>query len=151
MISEFALSLLNKIALLFPAFLCVFTFRGFFQAFIASLMGDRTAREDGYLSLNPLIHVDIFGIIVTMAIFFMLGWAFQGIIPYGMLLLVLITFGIRWTYPIPIDETNFKHYRLGGILTSFSGSLGTCLLALIFLYIIRILSFVTMPEYAHTL
>ncbi|MFH1832055.1 MAG: site-2 protease family protein [bacterium] len=146
--SNFALALLNKIALLFPAFLCVFTFRGFFQAFIALIMGDKTARQDGYMSLNPLIHVDIFGVSITMAIFFVLGLAFEGIIPYGMLLLLLLALGIRWTYPIPIEETNFKRYRLGGILTAFSGSIGSLFLAFIFLCIMRLLSLFTLPEYA---
>ena len=38
--------LLSEVAVLFPAFLIIFTFRGFFTALVAKLMGDSTAYDE---------------------------------------------------------------------------------------------------------
>ncbi len=145
MMSDQALKLLNYVVLLFPAFLFVFTFKGFFQAFVAKLMGDRTAYEDGFISLNPLVHVDIFGITATVTLIFFLGMFLGNTVPPGTLILLLIVFGIRWTFPPPIEPSNFKRLKLGGILTSLSGSIGLFLLAFIMLVLIRILSMTSLP------
>ena len=63
----------------------------------AFLMGDRTAKELGRLSLNPISHVD----------------------PLGALALLLIGFG--WARPVPINPRRFRNRRLGIILVALAG------------------------------
>ncbi len=140
--------LLTQVALLFPAFLAVFTFRGFFQTLVAYAMGDDTAKYYGFLSLNPVVHVDIMGITTTLAFFLILGVIFGEMIPTGMLILFLIAFGVRWAHRIPVDENNFTYHKLGGILTALSGSLGSFVLAFLFCLTLKAFSFINLPKYA---
>ena len=147
-ISNHVLQLLKEIAVLFPVFLLVFTFRGFMQACVANLMGDSTAKEEGFLTLNPLAHVELFGLTAMMAIFFFFGSLLRDTIPGSMLLILLIILGVRWTHPVPIEESNFKNYRLGGIMTALSGLFGDIIIAFISVLTIRILLIAQIPRYA---
>jgi|SaaInlLV_10m_DNA_2_1039722.scaffolds.fasta_scaffold00190_26 Zn-dependent protease len=135
------IKVLNEIAVLFPAFISVFTFHGFAKAFFAKLMGDNTPQEDGFLSLNPLAHVDMFGVVFTFCIIFVLGVLFPGESSRSLLFIFIIILGIRWTYPVEINESNFKYPKLGIILTSLSGSIGNFFLALLCMYFIAYFPF----------
>jgi Zn-dependent protease len=141
MISNHILTLISDIAVLFPVFLLVFTFRGFFQALIAKCFGDDTAQREGFLTGNPLAHVDIFGLSIILVVFFFLGSLVPGSYSRQYLFLLLIMFGIRWSIPVPFDDQNFKHYRLGGILTSLAGPFANFLLAFLGVVAIKILVF----------
>lgn len=123
------LSVLNDIAILFPVFLIIFTWRGFIQALVAKAMGDDTAKRDGFLTLNPLAHVDLFGILTVIGIYFFLGGLFSNLLPRAVLLIILIMLGVRWTIPVPINDSKFKNYRIGGICTTLSGPASNLLLA----------------------
>lgn len=48
------------------------TFVGYFHAWVTDKMGDDTAAESGFLTLNPLQHVDFVGIICLLL--FRIGW-----------------------------------------------------------------------------
>ena len=132
--------LLRDVAILFPAFLLVFTFRGFFRALIARWMGDDTAERHGFLSLNPLVHVDIFGLVFLLVMIFFLGAAL-GRLPRDFLYILLIVVGIRWTYYIPLEVRNFKNFKAGMVLTLLSRPLGCFLLSLIFMYVVKYVPF----------
>lgn len=56
-----------------PALLIGFAFHEFAHAWAADKMGDPTPRSQGRLTLNPLVHLDLFGTI--MALLFRFGWA----------------------------------------------------------------------------
>lgn len=43
-----------------------FTFHEFFHAAVADHFGDTTARDAGRLTLNPLVHLDIFGSLLLL-------------------------------------------------------------------------------------
>jgi len=148
MASNRILSLLSDVALLFPVFLLVFTFKGFFQALSAKLMGDDTAQQDGFLTLNPLAHIDIFGLTTTILVFFFVGGLLGDSLPRAILFILLITFGARWTVPVTIDDRNFKHYKLGGIITALSGSFGNFVLAAVAIACMKILLAFSLPKYA---
>ena len=62
----------------------------------AYLMGDRTARDSGRLTLSPLAHID----------------------PFGFLCLLL--FGFGWARPVPVNISNFKNRRTTVTLDSFN-------------------------------
>lgn len=73
----------------------------------AYAIGDKTARNSGRLSLNPMHHID----------------------PFGALCLFL--FGFGWAQPVPINPMNFKHKKSGTVLTAVAGPLSNFILAFI--------------------
>lgn len=64
---------LYRIAILIPAIIIGLTFHEFAHGWVADQLGDRTARYHGRLTLNPLAHVDIIGLIMLFIVGF--GWA----------------------------------------------------------------------------
>jgi len=148
MMSNQILQLINQLALFFPIFLIVFTFRGFFRTLIAKLMGDNTAYDEGHLTLNPLAHIDIMGLTIVIFILFFVGSLLSGLMDRRLLLLMMCALGIRWTFPIPVNEYNFKHHRLGGVLTSLAGPLSSFIIAFISLILFKFSFAVKVPSYA---
>ena len=86
------------------ALLCI-TFHESCHGLTALWLGDKTAKNQGRLSLNPLRHVDIPGL-VMMAVF---------------------KFG--WAKPVPVNMRNFKKPKWGMALTALAGPLSNVLLA----------------------
>ena len=147
MIIDQIMVFLSELAILFPAFLLVFTFRGFFKALIAKLMGDDTAVQEGFFSLNPLAHIDFLGLGIMLLLLVVIASLLVGIFPPGFLFLLFILLGVRWSFPVTIEERNFKNYTLGVIFTSLAGSLGCFFLALIFLYLVSYFPYSYFPGY----
>ncbi|KGQ21550.1 site-2 protease family protein [Thermus filiformis] len=85
------------------------------HAYAAYAFGDDTARRQGRLSLNPLVHLD----------------------PIGTLLLLLVGFG--WARPVPINPARFRNYRLGLFVVSVAGIAVNLLLAVVFALLVRLL------------
>ena len=54
------------------AYLIVITCANVFRAWVAKKMGDDTGEQLGFLTLNPLVHVDPIGVIVLLVFYF--GW-----------------------------------------------------------------------------
>lgn len=69
------------------------------HAWVADRMGDKTARNLGRVTLNPIKHLD----------------------PIGTLLLLTVGFG--WAKPVPIQPGNFRNYRVGMFWVSIAGIL----------------------------
>lgn len=67
------------------------------HGYVALWNGDRTAKVNGRLSLNPLRHLD----------------------PIGFLMLVFFHFG--YAKPVPVNPYNFRRPRLGMITVSLAG------------------------------
>ncbi len=83
-----------------------FTFHEFAHAFIADRLGDLTPREAGRLTLNPLVHLDIFGS------------------------LLLLVSGFGWAKPTPINPAALRqNSRYGLLWVSLSGPLSNFVLA----------------------
>jgi len=110
-------------------------------------MGDTTAEDEGFLTLNPIAHVDIFGLTTMILVFFFVGGLLGDSLPRAILFILLITFGVRWTHQVPINDNNFKNLRRGGILTSLSGSFGLFVLAAFAIGCMKILLAVSLPPY----
>lgn len=79
----------------------------FSHAFAAYKLGDPTAKALGRLTLNPLKHLDAFGII---------GFLFVG-------------FG--WAKPVPYNPMNFKKFRRDTFIVSISGVVANIVLAFV--------------------
>jgi Zn-dependent protease len=81
--ASFATAIAYIIASLFVIFVTL-PFHEYAHAFAAEKLGDRTARYQGRLTLNPLSHIDYLGA------------------------LAIILFGFGWARPVPVNANNFK-------------------------------------------
>jgi Zn-dependent protease len=103
---------LEYLALSAPAFLLAITVHEYAHAYTANRFGDHTARDMGRLTLNPLPHLDLFGLI---AMLFM---------------------GFGWAKPVMVNPHNLKDPRRDNLWISLAGpasNLGSALiLGLIF-------------------
>ncbi|MEK7447805.1 MAG: site-2 protease family protein [Patescibacteria group bacterium] len=100
------------------ALLVAITVHECMHAWTANYLGDPTAKYMGRISLNPIVHLDLFGTIAILLI------------------------GIGWGKPVQINENNFKNPRLGSAITSLAGPLSNMAIVVIFLTFIR-LGFIT--------
>jgi len=91
-----------------PVLLFSLTFHEFAHAWSAWRLGDPTAAAMGRLTLNPLRHLDIFGVLVL----FMSGFRFG------------------WAKPVPVNIYNFRDPKYGLFVTSAAGPSSNLLLAL---------------------
>lgn len=83
------------------------------HGWIASLLGDPTAKMLGRLTINPLKHIDPIGTVL---------------VPLTMLFLGGFVFG--WAKPVPVTHENFKHRYRDMAFVAFAGPLANLLMAL---------------------
>ena len=95
-------------AMMLPAILIAISFHEFAHAAVAYKSGDYTPKFQGRVTLNPLAHLD----------------------PFGLLCLVFIGFG--WGKPVVVDPGNFKSYRRDELLVSLAGVTMNLVLAFVF-------------------
>ena len=106
-----------------PAAIIGLTVHEFSHAYVASLLGDNTAKEQGRITLNPLKHIDWMG-------FFL-----------------IIIAGLGWAKPVSFNPENLKHKHRDEILISIAGPLSNLLLAIFFFVVARSLY---SSDYFHT-
>lgn len=90
------------------------------HGYVAYLQGDNTAKFQGRLSLNPLVHLDLFGSIILPTI----SYLFSGFI-------------IGWAKPVPFNPYNLRNQRWGEAMVAFAGPLSNIFMALIFGLLLR--------------
>lgn len=90
-----------------PALLLALTIHEFSHAFVSHKLGDPTPKRQGRLTLNPLAHID----------------------PFGLIMLWLFRFG--WGRPVEIDPSYYRDRRKGTILVSFAGPLSNMITAFV--------------------
>lgn len=98
--------LLDKILTL-PAILLAFTFHEYAHALVADKLGDKTARFQGRLTLNPAKHID----------------------PFGFLCVLLL--GIGYARPVQVNPGAFKNYYKDDLKVSLAGPLANFLVAIV--------------------
>jgi len=98
----------DEILFLVPAILIGLTLHEFAHAYVADRLGDRTARAAGRLTLNPLVHIDVLGLIL------------------------LFIAGFGWAKPVPINPYNFRgNIKRGVLLVSMAGPVSNFFIACI--------------------
>jgi len=85
----------------------------FAHAAAATALGDKTARNAGRLTLNPVAHLELLGLIMIL------------MAPIG------------WARPVPVNPRNFKRPRLGWFITTAAGPFSNLVLACIGLSLLR--------------
>lgn len=106
-------------AVLVAASLLCITFHETCHGLAAYKLGDDTAKRAGRLTLNPLKHVDLPGL-VMMAIF---------------------RFG--WAKPVPVDMRKFRHPKRDMALTALAGPVSNVLLAYVAAVLLGFVVFLT--------
>ncbi|PIY96367.1 MAG: site-2 protease family protein [Candidatus Kerfeldbacteria bacterium CG_4_10_14_0_8_um_filter_42_10] len=113
------LSLLFREPTIFLAWLIAIIFgitiHEFSHALGANLLGDRTPKYEGRLTLNPLAHLDFLGF------------------------MVLLFAGFGWGKPVTYNPFNLKNRRWGPVLVSLFGPLSNFVALLIFGFALKIL------------
>ncbi len=77
------------------------------HGFIAYKLGDRTAKNMGRLTLNPLAHLDYVGAIMMLFV------------------------GFGWAKPVPVNPNNFKKPKVGMAITALAGPVSNLLAAIV--------------------
>ncbi|MED1724154.1 site-2 protease family protein [Brevibacillus parabrevis] len=91
------------------AFVIAFSLHEWAHAFVAWKLGDNTAKNEGRLTINPIPHID----------------------PFGLILILFGPFG--WAKPVPINPLQFRgNKRLGIVYVSAAGPLINLVLAILF-------------------
>ena len=107
------------IILTLPAVIIAITIHEFSHAKAADMLGDRTPRSQGRLTLNPLSHLD----------------------PMGFILLMFAHVG--WGKPVEINPNNFtsnKSKSTCEAIVSLAGPLSNFILAFVLILIVRLIS-----------
>ena len=99
--------------LLIPVLLFSLCFHEFSHAYAANKLGDNTSTLLGRLSLNPFVHLDLFGSIMILFV------------------------GFGWAKPVPVDSRHLGNPRIDMMKVAFAGPASNLLLALISGTIIR--------------
>ena len=85
------------------------------HGYVSYKLGDPTAKNAGRLTLNPIKHIDMFG------------------------LLALVIFKFGWAKPVPIDPRYYKNRKQGIIMVSIAGPLMNLCLACICAFFCKML------------
>jgi Zn-dependent protease len=106
---------LRRIALLLPAVLLGFTVHEYSHAMVAVRLGDNTPRDQGRLTLNPISHIELIG------------------------LLMILLLGFGWAKPVQINPRNFKNPKNDEILVSLAGPFSNLLFGIVFALFVKLL------------
>lgn len=122
---NFDINFLNSISSFLTSALAILfaiSIHEFGHAYVAHLNGDDTAKNMGRMTINPIQHID----------------------PFGMLMMFLIHFG--WAKPVPVNPYNYKNARIGNLTVSLAGITFNLVSAIIFALLSR---FVGNPLYGN--
>jgi len=84
------------------------TFHEFGHAWVALKCGDDTARLQGRVSLNPIVHIDPIGTILLPLMMIFLSPSIS-------------RFMIGWAKPVPVNPYNFRNPNRDDILVTMAG------------------------------
>ena len=107
-------SLTDALLRVLGVFLCL-TVHETCHGLAAYALGDPTAKREHRLSLNPLHHIDWFGLAAMLLV------------------------GFGWAKPVPVDMRYFKKPKQGMAITALAGPVSNVLLALVFLFLYGLL------------
>jgi Zn-dependent protease len=96
-----------------PGVVLGLTVHEYCHAFAAWKLGDKTARDQGRLTLNPLKHIDLIGF------------------------LFIIFAGFGWAKPVQFDPENLRNLRRDKALIAAAGPASNMVLGLILIFIVK--------------
>jgi Zn-dependent protease len=94
----------------------------FAHAYVAYLRGDATAKLFGRLTLNPVVHFDPVGGLMTVISIFLGG------------------FLIGWAKPTPVNPNNLKNRRNDEVLVALAGPASNLVMAVLGAIVVRVIA-----------
>lgn len=93
-----------------PALVCI-TLHELSHGFVAYLLGDSTAKDAGRLTLNPIKHIDVMGLIM------------------------MIVFRFGWAKPVPVNMRRFRNPKAGMAICAAAGPFCNLILSALLLLV----------------
>lgn len=115
------LTLIQQISILALPLILAITVHEAAHGWMASRLGDQTARMLGRVTLNPIKHIDPIGTIA---------------VPIGLYFLTGFIFG--WAKPVPVNWRNLHNIRRDTALVALAGPLSNLLMAILWAIAIKI-------------
>ena len=104
---------------LLPIVLASLTLHELAHAYVAWRLGDPTAKQQGRLTLNPIVHMDPMGTLMFVVTGLAAG------LPFG------------WAKPVPVNPGYFRRPKEGMAIVAIAGPLMNFLVALVCFAVIR--------------
>lgn len=89
----------------------------------AYYLGDSTAKDAGRLTLNPLVHMDLFGTVILPVFLLLTGGIFIG-----------------YAKPVPYNPDNLRDKKYGSLKVALAGPASNLFIALVFGLFLRFFS-----------
>jgi len=115
-------------ALLWVGLVILLTFHEFGHAWMAMKCGDDTAKDQGRVSLNPLVHMDLVGTVILPLAMIFLSMTGSG----------LAKFLIGWAKPVPVNPYSLRNARMDDILVTLAGPWMNLMLAVVLMGLARV-------------
>ena len=115
----------------FIVLLLSLTFHECAHAWTADRLGDPTARYLGRVSLNPIVHSDLFGTIIFPLVGLMGGGLMFG-----------------WAKPVPVNIANLRHPTRDHMLVAAAGPVSNMILATLMFSVLMVMKTLS-PEVAN--
>ncbi|MBQ9045736.1 MAG: site-2 protease family protein [Oscillospiraceae bacterium] len=106
--------LTNMLLSVVPALICI-TLHELAHGVVAYWLGDTTAKDAGRLTLNPIKHLDLMGLVM------------------------MVVFHFGWAKPVPVNMSRFENPRRGMAVTAVAGPLMNVLITIVFLFLYGLL------------
>lgn len=114
--------------LMYIGLLVLLTFHEYGHAWMALKCGDDTAKLQGRVSLNPIVHIDVVGTVILPLLMIFLSMAGSG----------LASFLVGWAKPVPVNPHNLRNPRMDDILVSMAGPWMNLALAVVLMALARV-------------
>ncbi len=101
---------------LVPVLIASMTLHELAHALVATLLGDPTPREQGRLTVNPIVHLDPVGTAMFALTYFLSNFIFG------------------WAKPVLVQPRYFRRPKEGMALVAVAGPVTNFLIALVFFY-----------------
>ncbi|HIG78748.1 MAG TPA: site-2 protease family protein [Cycloclasticus sp.] len=106
------LTLVGRIAVWVLPVIFAITVHEVAHGWMASKLGDNTAKNLGRLTLNPISHMDLIGTVIVPAVLLFLGGFMFG-----------------WAKPVPVNWNNLKNPKRDMVYVAIAGPLANLLMA----------------------
>ena len=110
---------LHTFLFVLPIVLASLTLHELAHAWVAWRLGDPTAKREGRLTLNPLVHIDPLGTLMFVVTALAAG------LPFG------------WARPVPVNPNYFRRPKEGMAIVAVAGPLMNFAVALVCLALLR--------------
>jgi len=115
--------MLNQVIFLYIIIVISAVFHEYAHGLAAYYLGDPTAKNEGRLTLNPLVHMDLFGTVILPLFLLFTGGIFIG-----------------YAKPVPYNPNNLRDKKYGSLKVAIAGPSSNLFIALVFGLFLRFFS-----------